>query len=51
MENLSFKLEVPIFKDGVPVHVAIKAWDNLQSIIDKTCLGGNSITSHWIERT
>jgi hypothetical protein len=38
MENLSFKLEGPVFKDGVPVHVAIKAWDNLQSIIDKTYL-------------
>ena len=38
MENFSFKLEGPIFQDGVPIHVAIKAWDNFQSIIDKTYL-------------
>jgi hypothetical protein len=38
MENFSFKLEGPIFKEGVPIHVAIKAWDNFQSIIDRTYL-------------
>jgi hypothetical protein len=38
MENFTFKLEGPIFQDGVPIHVAIKAWDNFQSIIDKTYL-------------
>jgi len=38
MENFTFKLEGSIFQDGVPIHVAIKAWDNFQSIIDKTYL-------------
>ena len=38
MENFSFKLEGPIFKEGVPIHVAIKAWDNFQAIIDRTYL-------------
>lgn len=38
MENFTFKLEGPIFQDGVPIHVAIKAWDNFQSIIDKSYL-------------
>jgi len=38
MENFTFKLEGPIFQDGIPIHVAIKAWDNFQSIIDKTYL-------------
>lgn len=38
MESFTFKLEGPIFQDGVPIHIAIKAWDNLQSIIDKTYL-------------
>jgi hypothetical protein len=38
MESFAFKLEGPIFQDGVPIHVAIKAWENFQSIIDKTYL-------------
>ena len=38
MESFSFKLEGPIFQEGVPIHIAIKAWDNFQSIIDKTYL-------------
>lgn len=38
MEEFSFKLEGPIFQEGVPIHVAIKAWDNFQSIIDRTYL-------------
>lgn len=38
METFSFKLDGPIFREGVPIHVAIKAWDNFQSIIDKTYL-------------
>lgn len=38
MENFSFKLEGPIFQEGVPIHIAIKAWDNFQSIIDRTYL-------------
>ena len=38
MENFSFKLEGPIFEEGVPIHIAIKAWDNFQSIIDRTYL-------------
>ena len=31
-------MEGPIFEEGVPIHVAIKAWDNFQSIIDRTYL-------------
>jgi hypothetical protein len=38
MENFTFKLDGPIFQEGVPIHVAIRAWDNFQSIIDKTYL-------------
>ena len=38
MENFSFKLQGPIFQEGVPIHIAIKAWDNFQSIIDRTYL-------------
>ncbi len=38
MENFTFKLEGPIFHDGIPIHIAIKAWDNFQAIIDKTYL-------------
>lgn len=38
MEEFTFKLEGPIFQEGVPIHVAIKAWDNFQSIIDRTYL-------------
>jgi len=38
MEKIFFKLEGPIFEEGVPIHVAIKAWDNFQSIIDRTYL-------------
>ena len=38
MESFTFKLEGPIFQDGIPIHVAIKAWDNFQSIIDRTYL-------------
>lgn len=38
MENFSFKLDGPIFQEGVPIHVAIKAWDNFQAIIDRTYL-------------
>lgn len=36
MEEFSFKIEGPIFQEGVPIHVAIKAWENFQSIIDRT---------------
>ncbi|WP_319526650.1 fructose 1,6-bisphosphatase [uncultured Desulfosarcina sp.] len=38
METFSFKLDGPIFSKGVPIHVAIKAWENFQSIIDKSYL-------------
>ena len=38
MESFSFKLEGPIFQEGVPIHIAIKAWENFQSIIDRTYL-------------
>lgn len=38
MEKFSFKLEGPLFKEGIPIHVAIKALENFQSIIDKTYL-------------
>ena len=38
MERFEFKLCGPIFEGGVPIHLAIKAWDNFQSIVDKTYL-------------
>jgi hypothetical protein len=38
MEKFEFKLEGPIFQEGVPIHIVIKAWENFQSIIDKTYL-------------
>ncbi|ACL02993.1 conserved hypothetical protein [Desulfatibacillum aliphaticivorans] len=38
MENFIFKIDGPIFREGVPIHIAIKALDNFQSIIDKTFL-------------
>ncbi|BBO76053.1 hypothetical protein DSCW_34700 [Desulfosarcina widdelii] len=38
MEEFSLKLEGPIFQEGVPIHIAIKAWDNFQSIIDRSYL-------------
>ena len=38
MEEFEFKLEGPIFQEGVPIHLVIKAWDNFQSIVDKTYL-------------
>jgi hypothetical protein len=38
MENFTFKLEGPIFENGVPIHLATRAWDNFQAIIDKTNL-------------
>ena len=38
MENFTFKLEGPVFQDGVPIHVAIKAWDNFQAVVDRTYL-------------
>ncbi len=38
MEKFEFKLEGPVFQEGVPIHLVIKAWDNFQSIIDKTYL-------------
>jgi hypothetical protein len=38
MEKFEFKLEGPIFQEGVPIHLAIRGWENFQSIIDKTYL-------------
>lgn len=38
MESFSFKLEGPIFQEGVPIHIAIKSWENFQAIIDRTYL-------------
>ena len=38
MEKFRLKLEGPIFQEGVPIHLVIKAWDNFQSIVDKTYL-------------
>lgn len=38
MEKFEFKIDGPIFQEGVPIHLAIRAWDNFQSIIDKTYL-------------
>lgn len=38
MEEFQFKLEGPILQEGVPIHVLVKAWDNFQSIVDKTYL-------------
>ncbi len=38
METFEFKLEGPIFEEGIPIHLVIKAWENFQAIIDKTYL-------------
>ncbi|MCX5820248.1 MAG: fructose 1,6-bisphosphatase [Deltaproteobacteria bacterium] len=38
MENFEFKLDGPVFREGVPIHLVIKAWDNFQSVVDKTYL-------------
>jgi len=38
MKGLEFKIEGPIAEDGIPIHLAINALDNFQSIIDKTYL-------------
>jgi hypothetical protein len=38
MEGFVFKLDGPVLRSGVPIHLAIKAWDNFQSVIDKTYL-------------
>ncbi len=53
MEKFEFKLEGPIFREGVPIHIIIKAWENFQSIIDKTYLvatESNRITAKDRER-
>jgi len=38
MEKFEFKLEGPIFQEGIPIHLAIRGWENFQSILDKTYL-------------
>ena len=40
MEDFEFKIEGPIVKAGVPLHIAIDALENFQGIIDKTYLIG-----------
>lgn len=38
MTELQFKIDGPILKGGVPIHLAVAALDNFQSIVDKTYL-------------
>lgn len=38
MEELEFKLQGPILENGVPIHIAIEALADFQSILDKTYL-------------
>ena len=38
MDKLQFKIDGPALKDGVPVHLAVAALDNFQSIVDKSYL-------------
>lgn len=48
LSKLEFKIDGPLLKDGVPLHLAIQALDNFHSIIDKTYLvssGSKKMTS------
>ena len=38
MEELQFKIDGPILKEGVPLPIAISALSSFQSIVDKTYL-------------
>lgn len=38
MKDLQFKIDGPILKKGVPLHIALNTLDNFQSIIDKSYL-------------
>jgi hypothetical protein len=38
LNKLQFKIDGPALKEGVPIHLAVSALDNFQSIIDKTYL-------------
>ncbi len=53
MSELEFKIDGPILKDGVPIHIAVQALDNFQSVIDKTYLvssGSKKMTAKDRER-
>ncbi len=53
MEELQFKIDGPILKEGVPLHIAISALNSFQSIVDKTYLvtaEKNRITASERER-
>lgn len=39
MESYLYKLEGPILKENIPIHIAIDSLYNFQSILDKTYLG------------
>ena len=38
MNNLQFKIDGPILKEGVPLYIALNTLDNFQSIVDKSYL-------------
>jgi len=38
LNKLQFKIDGPALKEGVPIHLAVSALDNFQSIIDKSYL-------------
>ncbi len=53
MSELEFKIDGPILKGGVPIHIAVQALDNFQSIVDKTYLvssGAKKMTAKDRER-
>ena len=53
MTELQFKIDGPVLKGGVPIHIAVAALDNFQSIVDKTYLvssGAKKITAKDRER-
>ncbi len=48
LEKFEFKIDGPVLKAGVPIHLAISALDNFQSIVDKAYLvatGGKRTTA------
>lgn len=48
MEYFQFRLDGPVFQNGVPLYLALDALDNFQSIVDKTYLvatGGKKMSA------
>ena len=38
--NLAMKMEGPVFDQGIPVHLLVSGFSEVQTILDKTYLGG-----------